>query len=68
MGWALDGMNAQKAASIRSEIIQNIKEGKKPQSLREKREMAETEQKDLEFTKQKESKDLFTFGQLAEIH
>jgi integrase len=66
VGWASNGMNARKATNIRSEIIQNIKEGKNPQSLGEKREMAEALQKDLELQKQKESRDQFTFGQLAE--
>ena len=28
VGWASDGMNARKATNLRSEIIQNIKEGK----------------------------------------
>lgn len=37
VGWASNGMNAQKAANIRSEIVQNIKEGKDEQSLADKR-------------------------------
>ena len=39
MGWASHGMNAQKASRIRSEIVQNIKEGKGFQSLKEKRQI-----------------------------
>jgi len=39
VGWASNGMNAQKANGIRAEIVQNIKEGKSPQSLAEKRQI-----------------------------
>ncbi|NTW88587.1 MAG: site-specific integrase [Desulfobulbaceae bacterium] len=61
-------MNAQKATKIRSEITQNIKEGKGPQTLSAKRELVEAEKKELEQQKQKESKEQFTFGQLAEMY
>jgi len=66
VGWASSGMNAQKATKLRSEIVQNIKEGKGPHSLKEKREIAEEELKQRETQKRKVAKDNFTFGQLAE--
>ena len=39
VGWRSEGMNAAKAARLRGEIVQNIREGKRPQSLKEKRQM-----------------------------
>lgn len=41
VGWASEGWTLQKAQALLVEIKQNIKEGKHPQSLKEKREMAE---------------------------
>ena len=41
VGWASEGCTLQKAQALLVEIKQNIKEGKHPQSLAEKREMAE---------------------------
>ncbi len=47
IGWASHGMNAQKANRIRAAIIQNIREGKRFQSLKEKRQ-TEVERKRAE--------------------
>ena len=66
VGWQSDGVTAQYAARIRGEIVQNIREGKHPQSLREKREM-EIEQRRNEQERQEiESRERLTFGDLME--
>lgn len=39
VGWSSDGMNERKADKIRGDLMENIRLGKRPQSLREKREM-----------------------------
>ena len=65
-GWASHGMNTQKANLLRAEIVQNIREGIRPQSLREKREMeAETEAEEAKKAEQKKQ-DQYTFGEAAE--
>lgn len=65
VGWASQGMNAQKANGIRAEIAQNIKEGKSPQSLAEKREI-ENKRKEAEEQKRKlKEKEETTFGEVA---
>lgn len=66
MGWASNGMNAQKATKLRAEIVQNIKEGISPQSLREKRELENTRREEGVRQKKSEERNNFTFGQLAE--
>ena len=57
VGWASHGMNEQKANLMRAEIIQNIREGKRPQSLAEKRQMEvdrrQTEEREKELNKKK---------------
>jgi integrase len=68
LGWASNGMNAQKANKIRSEIVQNIKEGKRPQSLKEKREMEQIERDADTQRREKAEHELFTFGELMEDH
>lgn len=65
VGWASNGMNAQKATKLRSEIIQNIKEGNGPQTLNAKRDLAKAHHEELEAQKKQASLDEFTFGQLA---
>ena len=64
-GWSSQKMNAQKANGIRSDIVQNIREGKHPQSLKEKRQVAENLIKTQENQRLQEVKSQFTFGQLA---
>jgi integrase len=65
LGWASQGMNAQKANLLRSEIVQNIKEGKSPQSLAEKRQI-EMERKEAEDQKRKlKEREETTFGEVA---
>jgi predicted RNA-binding protein with RPS1 domain len=58
-------MNAQKVNRIRVELVQNIREGKSPQSLAEKRRI-ENERKEAEEQKRKlKEKEEKTFGEVA---
>lgn len=66
VGWSSNGMNALKANKLRAEIVQNIKEGKRPQSLKEKRELEEAliiAEREAEREKEAEQ---YSFGELAE--
>jgi integrase len=66
LGWASQGMNAQKANRIRAELVQNIREGKSPQSLAEKRQI-ENERKEAEEQKRKlKEKEETIFGEVAD--
>jgi integrase len=65
LGWSSEGMNAQKANHLRSEIVQNIKEGKSPQSLREKRQIELERKKEEEQESLLKEKEKITFGQVA---
>lgn len=66
VGCSSRGMNAGKANRLRAEITQNIKEGKPPQSLNEKRELEKARQEGIERQKRKDAKANFTFDQLAD--
>lgn len=48
LGWASAGWNEQRASELLAEIKRNIREGKHPQSLAEKREMAEQAKREQE--------------------
>ncbi len=65
LGWASNGMNAQKGNRIRSEIVQNIKEGKGFQSLREKRQIEIDQRRAEEKAKLLREKEKITFGKAA---
>ena len=60
LGWGEQGMNPQKANRIRSEIVQNIREGKRPQSLKEKREIEQERQEKARVLKEREMQDGLT--------
>jgi len=66
VGKTSEGMNAAKASVIRSEIVKNIREGKRPQSLKEKREMEEARRQAEEQQRLQEKQDKFPFSALAE--
>lgn len=65
VGWASQGMNAQKATKTRSELIENIKLGKAPQTLREKRRFKEARRIEEEKQQQQDTLDQFTLDELA---
>jgi len=66
VGWSSQGMNAQKANGIRAEIVQNIKEGKRPQSLAEKRQIEDERKKAEEQQRKLKEKKENTFGVVAD--
>jgi integrase len=66
LGWASSGMNAQKANRSRAEIVQNIKEGKSPQSLAEKRQIEAERIKAENEKRDREQKAQITFGGVAD--
>jgi integrase len=65
LGWASYGMNAQKANRLRAEIVQNIREGKSPQSLREMRQIEAERKLAQEKEKILKEKEKTTFDQIA---
>jgi integrase len=65
VGWSTAGVNAQKANLIRAEIVQNIREGRRPQSLNEKREI-ERQVKNAKLIEQEiQKKREITFNEIA---
>ena len=66
VGWASHGMNTQRATKLRAELVQNIREGKHPQSLQEKRDQEQKRREGEQAKKEQEALHMFTFGQLAE--
>ena len=66
IGWQSDGVTAQYAARIRGEIVQNIREGRRPKSLREKREMEIEQRRNEQEQQEIESRERLTFGNLME--
>ncbi len=66
LGWSSDGMNAQKANRLRAEIVQNIKKGKSPQSLAEKRQIEDEKRKAEDEQREREKKARITFGKAAD--
>ncbi len=68
VGWQSDSVTAQYAARIRGEIVQNIREGKRPKSLREKREMEIEQRRNEQEQQEIESRERLTFGNLMEYY
>jgi len=67
LGWLSDGMTAGEAATIRGEIVQNIKKGVAPQSLKEKREMEAAVKRAEEDRAEAERQAAVTFGEMADL-
>ncbi len=65
VGWTSHGMNAQKATKIRSDLIQNIKLGRSPQTLREKREIDKLNRIAEKKLKQQAALEKITFSELG---
>ena len=66
VGYKSETMNPGKASGIRSEIVKNIRQGRHPMSLREKREMEEARRVAEEQRKLAEEQASYSFGELAE--
>lgn len=68
LGWASEGWTTEKAVSLLRELKENIRLGKRPQSLREKRAMAEAARREEERTAGHAKLQRITFGELAELY
>lgn len=68
LGWASDGWTVDKAVALLRELKENIRVGRRPQSLKEKRAMAEMARLEAEHTAAKAKLKSITFGELAELY
>lgn len=68
LGWASEGWTADKAVALLRELKENIRLGRRPQSLREKRAMAEAARREEERAASREQLRRITFGELAELY
>lgn len=68
LGWTSEGWTVAMAVSILRELKENIRLGKRPQSLREKRTMAEEAKIEAEKLAAKAKLATISFGELAEIY
>ena len=65
LGWASDGWTVAKAIALLRELKENIRTGKRPQSLREMRSMAEEQRQHEALLRSKERVAELTFRELA---
>lgn len=68
LGWASEGWTAEKAVSLLRELKENIRLGRRPQSLREKRAMTEAARLEEERAAGHAQLRRITFGELAELY
>lgn len=68
LGWASGGWTVDKAVALLRELKENIRVGRTPQSLKEKRAMAETARIEAEHTAARAKLKSITFGELAEFY
>lgn len=66
LGWASDGWTFEKAVALLRELKENIRLGRSPQSLKEKRAMAESARIAAEQTAARARVKEISFGELAE--
>jgi len=66
LGWGSQGWTEQKAVEALAELKHNQRTGEGPQTLEEKRRIEHERRLAEEITRQKEVRENFTFGQLAE--
>ncbi len=62
LGWSSQEWNAQKAASVRNDLIKGHKVGEGPQTLSEKRQIAQDQKQEEEVLKELADKQAVTFG------
>jgi integrase len=65
LGWLSNGMDAEEAAALRGQIIQNIKKGVSPQSVAEMRAMKEQADRAEMEQAEAEKRAAITFGEAA---
>jgi len=68
VGWTHEGMNAQTANRMRSELMHNIRTGQGPKTLQEKRDLEEAERQEAQYRQDQEERDRKTFGQAWESY
>lgn len=68
LGWTSDGWSVPKAVALLREIKENIRIGARPQSLREKRAMAEAARKEEQRAASRAKLKEITFSELAEYY
>lgn len=68
LGWGTQGMTAKKASAILSELKENQRTGRRPQTLKERRKIAEEEKKARETARLKSEKDAKTFKQFWDYY
>ena len=68
LGWTSDGYSVDKAIGLLREFKENIRTGVRPQSLKEKREMAENARREEARLAQRAKLQIITFGELAELY
>lgn len=68
LGWASDGWTVDKAVALLRELKENIRLGHRPQSIKEKRAMAEASRVESERIAARASLGSITFGELAEAY
>ncbi len=68
VGWASNGVTPAAAARIRGNLIQNIKVGRHPQSLRELRKMDDEQRRAKQAASEEQARENITFGELMERH
>lgn len=68
LGWTSEGWTVAMAISLLRELKENIRLGKRPQSLREKRSMAEDAKIEAEKLVTKAKLATITFGEMAEFY
>lgn len=66
VGWSSGGANTEKTNKIRTEIRDNIREGKGPQSLKEKREIEDARRRTKALQKKEDARARVTFESLAQ--
>ncbi|TVM14160.1 site-specific integrase [Oceanidesulfovibrio indonesiensis] len=66
LGWASEGMTAQKASGVLAELKENHRTGKGPQTLREVRQQEEEARAHAEAAKKRQEKENITFREYFE--
>ncbi len=67
LGWASEGMTVDEAAAIRGRLLQNIRQGKRPQSVAEMRAIDAKQRAAEKEQREAEQREAVTFGEMAEL-
>jgi integrase len=67
LGWRSEGMGVEEAARLRNMIVQNIRTGARPQSIREMREIDDQAKSAEKEQRETEERAAVTFGEMADL-